>query len=119
MQTDDMLAAEIKLFVETLDGVTSTLTSDHIMNLLEDVCGTLPDDKDKMLAVIKSYQQLDDTDRLIFRTGRRGGAFRSTDDIKADPATYQKIRGLVEQLQKSEGPEGVEKFITEMVDRYI
>ena len=119
MQTDDMLAAEVKLFVETLDGVTSTLASDHIMNLLEEVCGKLPEDKEKMLEVIRKYEELDDIDRLIFRTGRRGGAYRSTDDLRRDPETYQKIKSLIDQLQESEGPQGVEKFISEMVDRYI
>ena len=119
MQTDDGLAAEIKLFVETLDGITSTVASDHIMNLLEQVSGQLPEDKQKMLDVIRKYQELDDIDRLIFRTGRRGGAYRSTDDLSRDPDTYRKIKGLIAQLQESEGPQGVEKFISEMVDRYI
>ena len=119
MQTDDMLAAEIKLFVETLDGITSTLTSDHIMNLLEEVRGDFPEDKENMLNVIRKYQELDDTDRLIFRTGRRGGTYTSTKDLGTDPETYQKIRNLIEQLQQSEGSQGVEKFLSEMVDRYI
>ncbi len=119
MQTDDMLAAEIKLFIESLDGITGTLASDHIMNLLEEVGGRFPDDKENMLEVIRKYQELDDTDRLIYRAGRRGGAYRSTDDLGRDPATYRKIKGLIEQLLESEGPPGVEKFISEMVDRYI
>jgi SOS-response transcriptional repressor LexA len=33
-QTDDGIAEEIRLFIETLENITSTLTSDHIMNLL-------------------------------------------------------------------------------------
>jgi radical SAM superfamily enzyme YgiQ (UPF0313 family) len=111
MQTDDMLAEEIELFIKTLKGITSTVTSDHIMNLLEDVSGKLPDDKEKMLAVIQSYQELSDTDRLIYRTGRRGGAYRSIDDLKRDPATYQKIKTLIQTLEQKEGPKGVEKMI--------
>ena len=92
MQTDDMLAEEIKQFIETLEGVSSTVTSDHIMNLLEEVNGELPDDKEKMLGIIEAYQALSDGDRLIYRAGRRGGAYRSTADLKQDPATYQKIK---------------------------
>ncbi len=42
MQTDDMLAAEIKLFIESLEGITSVVASDHIMNLLEEVSGKMP-----------------------------------------------------------------------------
>ena len=119
MQTDDMLAEEIELFIKTLEGITSTVTSDHIMNLLEEVSGKLPDDKEKMLAVIQSYQDLSETDRLIYRIGRRGGAYRSINDLKRDPATYQKIKTLIQTLEQKEGPQGVEKMITEMVDQYI
>ncbi|MGD9415696.1 MAG: radical SAM protein [Desulfobacterales bacterium] len=119
MQTDDMLAEEIGLFIKTLDGITSTVTSDHIMNLLEEVSGKLPDDKEKMLAVIQSYQELSETDRLVYRAGRRGGAYRSLDDLKRDPATYQKIKNLIQTVQQEEGPQGIERMISEMVDRYI
>ncbi|MBW2009960.1 MAG: radical SAM protein [Deltaproteobacteria bacterium] len=119
MQTDDMLAEEIKLFIEHLEGITSTVTSDHIMNLLEEVSGTLPGDKEKMLRVIEKYQALPDTERLIYRVGRRGGAYASTDDLERDPVTYGKIKNLVDDIVEREGMEGVERFITEMVDRYI
>jgi hypothetical protein len=119
MQTDDMLAAEIKLFIEHLDGISSTVASDHIMNLLEEVGGKLPEDKPKMLAVIRRYQELEDTDRLIYRAGRRGGAYRSLDDLGTDPTTYDKIKNLIVELQEKEGMEGVERFLCELVDRYI
>lgn len=119
MQTDDMLAEEIKLLVENLDGVTSTVSSDHIMNLLEEVSGKLPEDKQKMLAVIRRYQDLDDTNRLIYRAGRRGGAYRSLDDLGTDPALYDKLRNLVEERQAKEGPQGVERFLAGLADRYI
>ena len=119
MQTDDMIAEEIKLFIETLDGITSTVTSDHIMNLLEEVTGKLPEDKEKMLDVIRQYQELSDLDRLVYRIGRRGGSYRSTDDLKYDPVTYGKIKGLLRDIESKEGIGGVEKLITEMVDRYV
>ena len=119
MQTDDQAAEEIKLFLETLDGITSTVTSDHMMNLLEEISGKLPDDKGKMLQVVKDYQGLSDTDRLIYRTGRRAGAFRATADLATDRATYRKLKALVDDIVAKSGPEGVEKFINEMVDQYI
>jgi len=117
--TDDELAEEIRVFVEHLDGITSTLTSDHIMNLLEEVGGKLPEDKQKMLAVIKAYQDLPDADRLVYRVGRRGGAFRSTRDLDRDPAACRKIRQMIAEVERKEGPEAVERMITEMVDQYI
>lgn len=119
MQTDDMIAEEIKLFIETLDGITSMVTSDHIMNLLEEVTGRLPQDKEMMLEVIRKYQALSDLDRTIFRIGRRGGTYRSTDDLEHDTATYGKIKNLYHDIESKEGIEGVEKAVTDMVDRYI
>jgi radical SAM superfamily enzyme YgiQ (UPF0313 family) len=119
MQTDDMLAEETKLFIETLENITSTVTSDHIMNLLEEVTGKLPEDKEEMLNKIVQYQELSDSDRLVYRVGRRGGTYRSTDDLARDPATYQKIKNLISNIEEKEGEDGVEQFITEMVDRYI
>jgi len=119
MQTDDMLAEEIRVFIETLDGITSTVTSDHIMNLLEDVSGRLPEDKERMLKVIRDYQALPDDERLIYRVGRRGGAYRSTQDLKRDPVTYEKLKNLVMSMEEKGGMESVEKFIVEMVDRYV
>jgi hypothetical protein len=118
-QTDDMVVAEIKLFLETLDGITSTITSDHITNLLEEITGSLPEDKEKMLDVIRKYQELPDTERLIYRVGRRGGAYRSTDELETDPVTRGKICNLIRDIESKEGPDGVERFITEMADRYI
>jgi pyruvate formate-lyase activating enzyme-like uncharacterized protein len=119
MQTDDMLAEEIKLFIQTLSGITSVVTSDHIMNLLEEVSGKLPEDKQKMIEVVERYQKLPDSERLIYRVGRRGGAYRSTEDLQRDPATYRKIRNLVLELEAKGGMDEVEKFITGMVDQYI
>ena len=119
LQTDDMLAEEIRVFIETLDGITSTVTSDHIMNLLEEVSGKFPEDKAAMLEVVKKYQDLSDHDRLIYRTGRRGGTYHSTDDLQNDPATYNKIQNLVTDIKIKEGGDGLETFITGLADRYI
>jgi radical SAM superfamily enzyme len=119
MQTDDMLAGEIQLFISTLDGITSTVTSDHIMNLLEEVSGKLPEDKEKMLEVIRKYQELPDSERMIYRIGRRGGTYRSTDDLSRDPVTYEKLKKLLHDISSKDGDQGVEKFISDMVDRYV
>jgi len=119
MQTDDMLAEEIRLFIERLEGITSMVTSDHIMNLLEEVNGKLPEDKEKMLEVIKKYQELTDNEKLIYRVGRRGGAYRSTDDLIRDPAVREKIENLIREVRAKKGEEGIERFIGDLVDQYV
>jgi len=104
---------------DTLNGITSTVTSDHIMNLLEEVSGKFPGDKEKMLDIIKEYQELSEEDRLIYRVGRRGGTYRSTNDLKSDPATYQKIKNLISEVKEDKGEQEMDKFIAELVDRYV
>ena len=119
MQTDDDLVKEIGVFISSLDNITSTITSDHFMNLLEDVSGILPEDKQHMLDVIQGYLDLPKRDRIIYRIGRRGGAFRSTSDLTRDPETVKKIEALIADVEAREGLEGVEQLITEMVDQYV
>lgn len=118
-QTDDMIAEEIGVFIEMLDNITSTVTSDHIMNLLEEVTGTFPQDKQKMLDVIKKYQSMSDEERIIYRVGRRGGAYRSTNDLARDPVTRIKIEDLIKEIRKENGEAGLEQAISDMVDQYI
>ncbi len=119
MQTDDMVAEELKVFIENLEGISSMITSDHIMNLLEEVNGRLPEDKEKMLNVIKKYQNLNDYERIIYRIGRRGGAYHSTDDLDKDVITHQKIEKLIQDIVAEKGTEGLDPFISELVDQYV
>ncbi len=119
MQTDDMVAEEIKLFIETLEGINSTITSDHIMNLLEDVSGKLPEDKEKMIEVIRRYQALPDDERLIYRVGRRGGYYHSIDDLGKDPSMRRKIENLIKELSDTKGRNGIEEYVNEIVNKYL
>jgi histone acetyltransferase (RNA polymerase elongator complex component) len=118
MQPDDMLVEEIKLFIESLSGITSTITSDHIMNLLEEIEGKMPEDREKMLDVIERYQALPDGERLVYRVGRRSGAYHSIDDLEKDPGTRRKIEGLIKELSPK-GKAGIEEFISGLVDQYL
>jgi hypothetical protein len=47
------------------------------------------------------------------------GSGEVEDDLERDPGTYEKVKHLVREITAREGAEGVEKFITDMVDRYI
>lgn len=115
--SDDDTVREIRLLIESLEVARSTFTSDHIMNLLEEVEGALPRDKEKMLAVIDRYLSLPDEDRLLYRLGRRGGALRSLDDLD-DPGMRQRLERARRDLS-SESGEDMDKIITELGDQYI
>ena len=114
---DDGVVSEIRLFIENLDGITSTITSDHIMNLLEEISGILPDDKEKMLSVADRYLDLEEEERIIYKVGRWGGAYRSLDDLR-DPQTRSKIEQVIRQWNLETSGQ-VDEIIKEMADQYI
>jgi hypothetical protein len=115
--SDDETVMEIRLFISFLDGISSRLISDHIMNLLEEVSGTLPEDKEAMLAVIDRYLELPAEEKLLFRLGRRGGGLRSLDELD-DPVMRQRLQTAMRDLVLQTGSD-VEKLITELADQYI
>ncbi|HOI93775.1 MAG TPA: radical SAM protein [Syntrophobacter fumaroxidans] len=115
--SDDDVVREIRLFIETLDGIHSTLASDHIMNLLQDVEGRFPRDKPAMLATIDRYLALPLEERQLYRLGRRGGALVSLDDLD-DPVMRGRLQLAMKELVQQMGGD-LEKLITELADRYI
>lgn len=115
--SDDETVEEIRLFIDTLEDIHSELTSDHIMNLIPDVEGTLPRDKGKMLAAIDRYLQLAPDERLLYRLGRRGGAIHSLDDF-SDSALRNRLERARCDLEARMGTD-LESLITELGDQYI
>ena len=115
--SDDETVLEIRLFIESLDGIRSHLSSDHIMNLLEEVEGAFPEGKKAMLAVMDRYLGMDRDEKLLFRFGRRGGALRSLDDLN-EPLTRQRLQHAMHDLMSKTGCD-VEGLITELGDQYI
>ncbi len=87
---DEAILREIRLFLETLDGIGSEVVSDHILNLLEELEGKLPGDQQRMLGVIDRFFRLAGEERMIFRLGRRMGIYRRLDDL-ADRHTYGRL----------------------------
>jgi len=114
---DEEIVREIRLMIEHLNGINSYLVSDHILNLLEEVEGKLPEDKPKMLAVIDRFLQLSPEEKCNFRLGRRANVYRTLDDMK-DPELYQQVEGALKQIMGPEG-EGLEKVIADLTKRYI
>jgi radical SAM superfamily enzyme YgiQ (UPF0313 family) len=114
---DEAVVAEIRRFIECLNGIETTLVSDHMLNLLEELEGKLPEDKDKMLALIDRYFALPLQDRIVFRLGRRKGFYRSLDDL-ADRQTYIKLKNIVDEYQ-SKAPEQLDKDLIRLMHSYI
>jgi len=117
LQGDDDIAAEIRLLISRLEGIASYVKSDHILNLLEEVDGKLPEDKEKMLRVIDRYLALPAEQRLVYRMGRRAGVYHSLDDL-AEEATYSRIDRAIRDMEGKE-PGSVEKHLSRLLEQYI
>lgn len=117
LEQDEEILTELRLLIEHLEGITSFIKSDHIMNLLEEVEGRLPGDKEKMLGVIDRYFALAPEARLVYRAGRRAGVYRGTDDL-GDEVTYARVSDTIRQMEEKE-PGSVEKQLSLLLERYI
>jgi len=109
-------AHELRKTIEHLDGIDSRIVSDHILNLLPEVEGKLPGDKERILAVIDRFLNLPEEDRLTYVVGRRFGLFEGIRDL-ADPSRSAAARQALDKLRE-EGDD-VHTTIRETVSRFI
>jgi hypothetical protein len=114
--TDEEIVEEIKLLVENLD-CSSRVVSDHMINLLPEVEGKLPEDKEKMLAVIGSFQALPPEARDNYKLGRRLGMYNKLEELD-DPARYAEVERLVERLAQKDS-DALDEVLFNLMERYI
>lgn len=114
--SDVETAQELLVFLQALNGITSTIKSDHILNLFENLEGQYPRDKEKMVGIIKKFLELDPTERMLYQVGRRMGLFRTVDDMNNETK-----RSHVENacLRAGISPDNVEEAIEELMKRFI
>ncbi len=114
---EDSMVLEIRDIIQRLDGINTTIVSDHILNLLEEVNGKLPEDKKKILDVIDRYLNLSDQDRLLFQLGRRGGAITEVGEMD-DPEIMSRLLSAKNQIER-EMPGGVPEYIQAIKKRFV
>jgi len=115
LQTEDEVVKEIGIFIENLQ-VTSHLKSDHTLNLLMEVEGKMPEDKEKCLNIINKYLSLPDEERLNFKFGSRAGLYSRLADL-SDSYKHDKIEQAIKRL-RAQGS-NVEEAISKLKDSFI
>jgi radical SAM superfamily enzyme YgiQ (UPF0313 family) len=80
--TDLEVAKELLLFIQNLDGITSIVKSDHILNLFGDLEGVLPRDKERMISILRSFMAMTPERQGMYQLGRRLGIFHSLSDMQ-------------------------------------
>lgn len=115
--SDDEIVEEERLFIQHLQGITSTFVSDHILNLLQEVEGRLPEEKEKMLQSIDRYLALANDEKNNFRLGRRIGVYQLVDDL-SKPELRNQVDKVLHQIE-SERPGGIEKVLSDIMESFI
>jgi hypothetical protein len=113
---DEEIVEEEKVLIENLD-CHAYFVSDHITNLLQEIEGKLPDDKDKMLAVIALFQSLSPDERHNFRVGRRTGIYGQLDDMK-DKQKHRLAERAIQKLS-DDGKKVSDETIYFLMERFI
>ena len=109
---DLVLAEEILLLLERLNGITSTVKSDHSYNLFQEIDGVLPDDKERLLGVLRSFIGMSPADRVLFQLGKRSGYFLRIGDMRIPGRSEQ----AAELCRKSEiTPDNADQKIHDMI----
>ncbi len=113
---DEGIVREEELLLQNLAGIDSTFVSDHILNLLEEVQGKLPQDLPQMRRVIEQYFALPAPERERFRLGRRSGIYRLLDD-RLNPLLSGRVEQAYRHLSKTGLP--VDDYISQVVLGYL
>ncbi|MBW2086164.1 MAG: radical SAM protein [Deltaproteobacteria bacterium] len=117
LRTPSETVEEIRLLVENLEGINSYLVSDHIGNMLQDVEGRLPQDKERILTAIDRYLDLDEEECLNYQVGRVMGLYNGVLDMTR-PALFQQVDETVSRLKKKWNG-GVQDVLTELHDHLM
>ena len=115
-ETDKEIVGEERLLLENLE-CTSNLVSDHINNLLQEIEGKLPEDKQRMLAIIDRFQALTPKERTSFIVGRRIGMYTGLADMN-DKGRRATVEQVIRRLGK-DGGEVDEETIFNLMKGFI
>lgn len=114
--TEIMMVKEILMFIANLDGLTSAVKSDHILNLFEDLEGTLPQDKEHMTNILKDFLAMPPEKQCLYQTGRRLGIFSGFGDMENSGLAAKAEDACI---QLGINPENVDEIIDEMMKRFV
>ena len=113
---DRETAEELLLLLENLEGITSMVKSDHVLNLFQEVEGRLPDDQAAMTGVIRAFLALTPEDQVVYQTGRRLGLLARFSDLEV-PA--RRLRAEQAVAHYGIRPENVDTVVDEIIKRFI
>ncbi len=107
----DMILEQRKL-LENLEGIQSHYANHHGIDLLLEIRGQLPEDRETMITVLDRFLSMEENDQINFVLGRRLGYYRQLSDMEND-LQYRFVDQQVQKIRKGK-PESFEKIFHEL-----
>jgi hypothetical protein len=105
---DDVeVAREVRDLLVALGDARLDLRSDHALNLLAELHGSLPADSGRLLALLDEFLELADDERAEFALGSRLGVYRALAD-RHDPQRRALLRSHVPDVAQASATELLE-----------
>lgn len=117
MLSETEMIKEQRQLINQIEGIHSHYGNFHGINLLTELEGILPDDKNKLLSIIDDYLSLYSTLQLNFIFGRRLGYYSRLAGFQDSPA-FSTVQQQIERIQ-GENPESIEAVFHDLRNRII
>lgn len=111
--TDVEKVTEIKRMIQNIKGCTGQIVSDHIVNMLEDVRGSMETDCERMIKTIEDFENMEPLQQRRFQLARRTGYARRPEDIKLLP------ENMLKQITKIAGETYEESEWEELMNYFL
>ncbi|MDO4545561.1 MAG: radical SAM protein [Bacillota bacterium] len=115
--SDEEKLLEIRTVIEKAEDVDTRLVSDHIINLLQGIKGSLRTDREKMLGMIDDYLRQPEDERKMYQAARRMARVVSPKEMeRLSDTEIQRIKKLI---QETPDPYEWEVKMNQLMCRYI
>lgn len=115
--TDEEKLLEIRRIIELAEGVETKIVSDHILNLLMDIEGSMVKDKERLLAIADEYLNMPKDKQREFQLARRMNmVVRPSQMQLVGPGNMQHLRQIIAETPDDRD---WEDKINMIIERYI
>jgi hypothetical protein len=113
---DVEVVRELQIFIDNLEDISSYLVSDHILNLFADLKGEFPEAKVNMLSMLQRFLDLDEDEQMLYRFGRRLGAFTSLEEL-GDASRRSRVAHIMKENNVNK--QNIDGIIDQMMQRFM
>ncbi len=113
---DDMVQELLDMLHGVNIGDCQVVSDDHILNLIPEATGWLPDQKSEIISKLEEYINLEENKKTIYKVGRRLGWFYSIDDLEK-VELRKAVESVIEEKQIS--TKNVDLYCEQMMKLYI